>query len=80
MSFIPLMSAAILIKPVIIFLSLVFVPIGVSAIGYWSAEPRGGWQTADRSSAGLLPEASRHPDAVAEDAPSAAGAVWHQTT
>jgi len=63
-SFIPLIPAAILIKPVIIFLSLVFVPIGVSAISYWSAEPRGGWQTADRSSAGLLPEPSRHPDAI----------------
>ena len=51
-------------KSVIIFLSLVFVPIGVSAARYWSGEDRGGWQTADRSSAGLLPEASRHPDAV----------------
>ncbi|MBR1251515.1 DUF3750 domain-containing protein [Bradyrhizobium sp. AUGA SZCCT0169] len=53
-----------LIKPVIIFLSLVFFPIGVSAARYWSDDPRGSWQTADRSSAGLLPEASRHPEAV----------------
>src|SRR5688572_23994519 len=53
-----------LIKLVIIFLSLVFFPIGVSAARYWSDDPRGSWQTADRSSAGLLPEASRHPDAV----------------
>ena len=53
-----------MIKPVIIFLSLVFFPIGVSAARYWAEEPRGGWQTADRSSARLLPEASRHPEAI----------------
>ena len=53
-----------MIKPVIIFLSLVFFPIGVSAARYWAEEPRGGWQTADRSSAGLLPDASRHPEAI----------------
>src|SRR6185312_15364709 len=51
-------------QPVFIFLSLIFVPIGVSAVNNRAAEPRGGWQTADRSSAGLLPEPSRHPDAV----------------
>ena len=51
-------------KLVIIFLLLVFVPIGVSAAQYWSGERQGDWQTADRSSAGLLPAASRNPDAV----------------
>ena len=63
-SSLPATLVACLIKPIIIFLSLVFFPIGVSAARYWSAESRGGWQTADRSSAGLLPEASGHPDAV----------------
>jgi hypothetical protein len=43
---------------VITFLLLVFVPIGISAARYyWMGEGRGNWQTADRSSAGLLPPA-----------------------
>jgi Protein of unknown function (DUF3750) len=46
---------------VIIFLLLIFVPIGTSAARYyWSADGRGNWQTADRSSAGLLASASNH--------------------
>jgi len=40
------------------------VPIGVSATGYWFGDRQGNWQTADRSSAGLLPTASNHPDAL----------------
>ena len=49
----------------IIFLLLVFVPIGVSAARYFlSEDARGNWQTADRSSAGLLPAARSHPDAL----------------
>ena len=49
----------------IIFLLLVFVPIGVSAARfYWFADRGGNWQTADRSSAGLLPSASSHPAAL----------------
>jgi hypothetical protein len=51
-------------KLVIIFLLLVFFPIGISTARYWSGERRGDWQTADRSSAGLLPAASGHPDAL----------------
>src|ERR1700704_4808402 len=51
-------------KLVIIFLLLIFVPIGISAVTYWSGDRGGNWQTADRSSAGLLPAASGHPDAV----------------
>src|SRR3979411_1927001 len=51
-------------KLVIIFLLLIFVPIGISAVTYWSGDRGGNWQTADRSSAGLLPAASDHPDAV----------------
>jgi hypothetical protein len=52
-------------KIVVIFLLLVFVPLGVSAISYlWSGDIRGTWQTADRSSAGLLPPPAAHPQAL----------------
>src|SRR5260370_39990951 len=50
---------------VIIFLLLIVVPIGISAARYyWLEDRRANWQTADRSSAGLLPAASRHPEAL----------------
>ncbi|AWL96681.1 DUF3750 domain-containing protein [Bradyrhizobium ottawaense] len=49
----------------LIFFLLLFVPIGLSAARYyWLGDGRGNWQTADRSSAGLLPPASSHPDAL----------------
>jgi uncharacterized protein DUF3750 len=48
----------------IAFLLLIFVPIGVSATSYWFGDRQGNWQTAVRSSAGLLPMASNHPDAL----------------
>src|ERR1700742_4395710 len=52
-------------KLVLIFLLLVFVPIAASAARYvWTGDGRGNWQTADRSSAGLLPPASAHQEAV----------------
>jgi Protein of unknown function (DUF3750) len=51
-------------KLLIAFLLLIFVPIGVSATSYWFGDRQGNWQTADRSSAGLLPTASSHPDAL----------------
>jgi hypothetical protein len=52
-------------KPLVIFLLLVFGPIAASAARYfWLGDGRGNWQTADRSSAGLLPPASSHPDAL----------------
>ena len=53
-----------LLKSSAILLLLVFFPIGVSAGRYWLGKSRGNWQTADRSSAGLLPLPSLHPDAV----------------
>ena len=53
-----------LLKSAAIFLVLVFFPVGVSAGRYWFAESRGNWQTADRSSAGLLPLPSQHPQAI----------------
>jgi Protein of unknown function (DUF3750) len=52
-----------LIKLLAIFL-LYLLPIGVSAARYWPGERGGNWQTADRSSAGLLPLASHYPEAV----------------
>ena len=53
-----------LLKSAAIFLVLVFFPVGVSAGRYWFAESRGNWQTADRSSAGLLPLPSQHTEAI----------------
>ena len=44
---------------------LIFVPIGASAARYfWIGDGRGNWQTADRSSAGLLPPPVAHPEAL----------------
>jgi hypothetical protein len=53
-------------KPLFVLLLLVLVPITVSAARYfWFGDGRAGsWQTADRSSAGLLRPASSYPDAV----------------
>jgi hypothetical protein len=49
----------------LVFLLLVFVPIAASAARYfWVGDGRGDWQTADRSSTGMLPPASAHPDAM----------------
>jgi hypothetical protein len=49
----------------LIFLLLLFGPIAASAARYfWIGDGRGNWQTADRSSAGLLPPAGGHPEAV----------------
>ena len=48
----------------LIFALLILVPVALSAVGYLLGGRRGDWQTADRSSAGLLPDASEHPDAV----------------
>jgi uncharacterized protein DUF3750 len=51
-------------KSVLIFISLIVVPLAVSTFNYLLGDRRDNWQTADRSSAGLLPKASEHPDAV----------------
>jgi uncharacterized protein DUF3750 len=52
-------------KPLIVFLLLVFVPIAASAARYFLVgDGRGNWQTADRSSAGLLPAATANPEAM----------------
>ena len=51
-------------KTVLIFLLLILAPVSVSAANYFLGDARGNWQTADRSSAGLLPEPPAHPDAL----------------
>jgi hypothetical protein len=52
-------------KILIAFLLLLFAPIAASAARYfWLGDGRTNWQTADRSSAGLLPPAPSNPDAV----------------
>jgi hypothetical protein len=52
-------------KLLLVFLLLVFAPIAASAARYfWIGDGRGNWQTADRSSAGLLPAASAHSEAA----------------
>lgn len=48
----------------LIFALLIVVPVALSGIRYLLEDRRGHWRTADRSSAGLLPDASDHPDAV----------------
>lgn len=47
------------------FLVLLFAPIGVSAASYFlSDRASANWYAADRSSAGVLPQASEHPGAL----------------
>ena len=52
------------VKYLILFLLLIIGPVVISAANYLMGERRGNWQTADRSSAGLLPDASEHPNAL----------------
>jgi uncharacterized protein DUF3750 len=49
---------------VLVFLVLIIAPLLISTTNYVLSDRRGNWQTADRSSAGLLPAASEHPDAL----------------
>jgi hypothetical protein len=51
-------------KIVIVLLALLVVPIAVSAAKYWMGDRSVDWQSADRSSAGLLPSPSDHPEAL----------------
>ena len=48
----------------LLFILLYLVPIGISAVRYRLEGAGAGWQTADRSSSGLLPPAARTPGAV----------------
>jgi hypothetical protein len=47
---------------VLALLLLLIVPIGASATRYWLGDRSVNWMAADRSSAGLLPNASEHPE------------------
>jgi hypothetical protein len=49
---------------VFVFLLLIIAPLTFSTANYLPGDRRGNWQTADRSSAGLLPKATEHPDAL----------------
>ncbi len=51
-------------KSVVILVLLIVVPLAFSTGAYLLGDRRVDWQTADRSSAGLLPKASEHPAAV----------------
>lgn len=48
----------------LILLLLLFGPIAISAGRYWLGDRSVDWQMADRSSAGLLPPAAAHPEAL----------------
>jgi hypothetical protein len=49
---------------VIALLFLLVAPVAVSAAKYMAGDHSVDWQTADRSSAGLLPSPTEHPDAL----------------
>jgi hypothetical protein len=51
-------------KYVFLFLLLVIAPLVISTLNYLLSDRRGNWQTADRSSAGLLADAAEHPGAL----------------
>jgi hypothetical protein len=51
-------------KSVFVLLFLLVAPITVSTLKYLLGDRGADWQTADRSSAGLLPSPAGHPDAV----------------
>lgn len=61
----PAIQLAFIVKRyLLIFLLLIIAPVIVSAVNYVLGDRRGNWQTADRSSAGLLPSASENPEAI----------------
>jgi len=51
-------------KTLILLLFLLLLPISISTAKYLLGDRSVNWQTADRSSAGLLPAAAAHPDAL----------------
>jgi Protein of unknown function (DUF3750) len=53
------------VLPSILILALLFaIPIALSGIGFLLTDRHANWRTADRSSAGLLPDPSRHAAAI----------------
>jgi hypothetical protein len=51
-------------KSLLILLLLLIAPITISALKYLVGDRSVNWQTADRSSAGLLPPPAQHPEAL----------------
>src|SRR3954466_331375 len=51
-------------KSLFILLFLLIAPLTISTLKYLSGDRSVDWQTADRSSAGLLPSPARHPEAL----------------
>jgi hypothetical protein len=51
-------------KSLFILLFLLIAPITISTLKYLSGDRSVDWQTADRSSAGLLPSPAQHPEAL----------------
>ena len=53
------------LKTLLLLFSILFLlPLGLSGVRYYLTGGGEGWQTADRNSAGLLPPAAAHPEAV----------------
>jgi len=52
------------LSSIVIVVLLIAVPVAFSGIRFWLSDRHGDWRTADRSSAGLLPDAARHPAAI----------------
>jgi hypothetical protein len=50
--------------PILILALLFAVPVSLSGISFLLGDRQSNWRTADRSSAGLLPEPSKHPEAM----------------
>ena len=58
------MIRGLVVHSAVIFGLLVAVPVLISGIFFFAGDRQGNWRTADRSSAGLLPDASNKPEAV----------------
>jgi hypothetical protein len=58
------MLRGLVVASAVIFTLFIGLPVALSSIWFLLGDRQGNWRTADRSSAGLLPEASKNPDAV----------------
>ena len=58
------MLRGLVLPSAIIFVLSIALPIALSGISFLLGDRQSNWRTADRSSAGLLPDASQNPDAV----------------
>ena len=57
-------NSSVVKKLVLVFLLLIIAPLSLSAANYLRDDRRGNWQSADRSSAGLLPSPAEQADAL----------------